>query len=84
MGLWIFHQLMGGGGLLRTPLVTRLLDVVARNRKVRSKARLKTLRKYFVQFFAKVNIEVTRVHQSSNLAKFHILFGNVPLSQKPF
>ena len=51
------------GGLLRIPpLVTRLLEVVARNRKVRSKARRKSLRKYFGQFFVNVNIEVTRRH----------------------
>ena len=70
MGLSIFNHLMGGGG--ENPLVTQLRDVVARNRKVRSKARRKSLRKYFGQFFAKVNIEVTRGHQRSNLAKFNI------------
>ena len=69
MGLWIFHHLMWGGG---NPLVTRLLDVVARNQKMRSKIRRKKLRKYSNRFFAKVNIEVTRGHKWSNLAKFHI------------
>ena len=48
MGVWIFHDLMGG--LLRNPLVTRLLEVVARNRNMRSKARRKSLRKYLVNF----------------------------------
>ena len=61
MGLWIFHDLKGGGWLLRPP-VTQLLESVSRNRKMRSKARRKSLRKYFGQFFVKVNIKVTRGH----------------------
>ena len=40
----------GGGGVLRTPLVTRLLDVVAKNRKARLKALQKLLRKCFRHF----------------------------------
>ena len=50
------------GGGVENPPVTRLLDVVARNRNVCSKAHRKSLRKYFSQFYAKVNIEVTRGH----------------------
>ena len=71
----------GGGGLRPPPLVTRLLDVVARNRKVRWTARLKALRKYFGKFFDKVNIEVTRGNQMSNMAKFHIFWKYTIISE---
>ena len=61
---------VGGGGVFEKPLLTRLLGIVARNRKVRSKARKKSLRKYFGQCFATLyNIEVTKGHQRSNLLK---------------
>ena len=49
-------------------------DVVARNEKMRSKVRYKSLRKHFGKFFAKVSIEATRGHKRSNLAKSHIFF----------
>ena len=67
LAVWIYHDMLGGGG--ETPLLTRLLGIVAKSRKVRSKARQKTLRKHFGRFFAKVNIEATKGHQRSNLAK---------------
>ena len=67
LAVWIFHDMQGG-----TPLLTRLLDIAARDREVRLKARQKSLRKYFDQFFAKVNIEVSKCHQRSNLAKIWI------------
>ena len=57
----------GGGRRLDVPShLTRLLGVVARNGKKSSKARQKTFRNYFSQFFAKVSIEVIRGHQMSN------------------
>ena len=49
---------------------------------MRSKARLKALRKYFGQFFAKVNIEVTKGQQRSNLAKNQDFFEYASLSQE--
>ena len=50
-------------GQLTVPNSTiRLLGHVARIRKLCSKARQKYLRNSFGQFFAKVNIEVTRGH----------------------
>ena len=52
-------------GASRRPHLTRLLGVLARNGKKRSKARQKSFRNYISQFFAKVNIEVTRGHQRS-------------------
>ena len=65
----------GGSLLAPPPPVARLLHVVARNRNMRWKARWKALLKHFGQFFAKVNIEVNRGHQISNLAEFHISSG---------
>ena len=38
MGLWIFHDLLGGGCLNTPPLLTRLPGNVEKNRKKRSKA----------------------------------------------
>ena len=52
----------GGGG---NPLLTRLLGVVARKKKRRPKARQKSIRNYYGQFFAQANIEVIRGHQGS-------------------
>ena len=77
--------MVGRGGRLDAPRLTRLLDFVAQNGNDRSKARQKSFRNYFGQFFfAQVNIEVTRGHQASKLAKIRYFFGNLPLSQKPF
>ena len=60
-----FRGRTGGGASIRSHL-TRLLGVVARNGKRRSKARQKSFPDYFSQVFAQVNIEVTRGHQRSN------------------
>ena len=51
---------------------------------MRLKAREKALRKYYGQFFANVNIEVSKGHQMSNLAKNQDFFGNATLAQKLF
>ena len=71
MGLWNFHHLMGRG--VSKPPLTRILDVVAKNGKMRSEVRQKSLRKY-LGVFSKVNIEVTGGQQRSNLAKIHISY----------
>ena len=54
------------------PVWSRLLGIVARNRKMHSKARHKSLQKYFSKIFAKVSIQVTEGHHRSNLAKIRI------------
>ena len=64
MGLWIFHHLMGGGGCLNTPRLSRLLRIVEQNGKRHSKAREKSFRNHFVHFLAPVKIEVTRGQNS--------------------
>ena len=65
-GLRNFRGRPGGGTSRRPPNLTRLLGIVARNGKKRSKARRKPFRNYFSQFLAQVNIEVTVGHQGSN------------------
>ena len=54
------------------PRLTRLLAIVTRNEKQRSKARQNRFETTSVIFFAQVNIEVISGHQMSNFAKFHI------------
>ena len=70
------------GVLLMTPNLPRLLDVVERNEKMRSRAREKSLRKYVITLIAKVNIVVTRGQQLSYLAETGNFFGNAPLFQQ--
>ena len=69
MAVWIFHDLMGGG-VWTPPLLSRLLIVVARSGKKRSKARRKSWRNYFGQFSPQVKNEVTRGQNRSNFRKF--------------
>ena len=66
MGLWIFHQLLGGGGCLNTPRLSRLLRIVEQNVKRRSKPREKSFRNHFSHFLAQVKIEVSRGQNSKN------------------
>ena len=51
LGLWIFHHLLGGGGCLNTPRLSRLLRIVEQNGKRRSKAREKSFRNHIGHFF---------------------------------
>ena len=63
------------GGLLTMPGAPNsapLIGVVARNGIFFSKARKKSFRNYDGQFFAQLNIEVTKGHQMSKFTKFHI------------
>ena len=68
-----FTNSRGGREASGRPPLTRLLEAVSRNEK-------KILRKLIknrwettsVIFFPRANIEVTRSHQRSNLAKYHI------------
>ena len=62
-----FHHLMGG--VLRISPSSNLAPRRRSELKMRSKARQKSLQKFFTQFFAMVNIEVTRGNQRSNLSK---------------
>ena len=66
LGLWIFHHLLGGGGGVfeHPPRLSRLLRIVERNGKQRSKAREKSFRNHFGHFLAQVKIEVTRGQNS--------------------
>ena len=43
LAVWIFHDMLGGGCLTPPPMLTQLLGFIARNGKVRSKARQKPL-----------------------------------------
>ena len=53
-------------------LLIRLLDIVARNGKMRSKACQKTLRKKLSIYLVKVNTDVSKDNKMSNIAKYHI------------
>ena len=66
LGLWIFHDLLGGGGVFEhpPPPLSRLLRIVGQNGKRRSKAREKSFRNHFGHFLAQVKIEVTRGQNS--------------------
>ena len=65
LGLWIFHDLLGGGCLnTPPPRLSRLLRIVEQNGKRRSKAREKSFRNHFGHFLAQVKIEVTRGQNS--------------------
>ena len=65
LGLWIFHDLLGGGGGVWTPpRLSRLLRIVEQNGKRRSKAREKSFRNHFGHFLAQVKNEVTRGQNS--------------------
>ena len=48
--VWIFQGVRGGGAFLRPPRLTRLLSYVATCGRRRSKARPKSLTKYFGNF----------------------------------
>ena len=61
-----FRGKRGGGVYTPPPHLTRLLGVVGRNGKKRPKTRQIKIRNCFSQFFAKVNIGVTRGHPRSN------------------
>ena len=63
LGLWIFHDLLGGG-CLNTPRLSRLLRIVEQNGKRRSKAREKSFRNHFGHFLSQVKIEVARGQNS--------------------
>ena len=63
LGLWIFHRLLGGGGVW-TPPWSRLLVAVEKKERQRSKAREKPFRNHFDHFLARVKIEVTRGQNS--------------------
>ena len=69
IGCLDFPRHAGGGAVVPPPLLTRLLGIVARNRKVCSEYRQKSSQKYFGGFFYNVNIEVIKGHQRSTLAK---------------
>ena len=60
----------GGGGGVEHPRLSRLLLVVEKNGKKRSKARQKGLRNYFSQFFAKVKIMAPRAKKWQNFRVF--------------
>ena len=62
MGLWIFHDLLGG--VWTPPRLSRLLRIVEQNGKRRSNAREKLFRNHFGHFLAQVKIEVTRGQNS--------------------
>ena len=67
LALQIFHHLLGGGGeCSNTPRLSRLLLVVEKNGKNRSKSLQKLLRNYFSQFLAKVKILDPRAKKWSN------------------
>ena len=63
-GPWIFHHLLGGGGVWTSPRLSRLLRIVEQNGERRSKAREKSFRNHFGHFLAQVKIEVTRGQNS--------------------
>ena len=85
MGLWIYHQLMGGVLSHPSPPLTWLLDVVARNRKMRSKAHQKRLPKCSGHVFAKFNIEVTRgqIYRSSIFLLKCVIISETVLGPRP-
>ena len=62
-----------GGGVFENPPANSAPRHRSEKQKMRSKVkfRQKSLRNYFSQFFVKVNIDITKGHQSSNLAKNH-------------
>ena len=64
LGLWIFHRLLGGGGVWTPPPWSRLLVAVAKNERQRSKAREKSFRNHFGHFLAQVKIGVSRGQNS--------------------
>ena len=68
MGLWIFHHLMGGVETPPSNSAPRRRSEKPKNG-FESSSEINT--KVLQHFFTKVNIEVTRGHQMSNLAKFH-------------
>ena len=53
-------------------LLIRLLDIVARNGKMDSNASQKALRNNFSIYLVKVNTDVSKGNQMSNIAKYHI------------
>ena len=86
--VWISHHLMGGGGgCTPPPPLTRFLEFVARNEKMRSKAREKSLRNYVSKFFARVNTEVDRGHQKVKFSEFpcseSVLISETILGRRP-
>ena len=64
LGLWIFHRLLGGGGVWTGAPWSRLLVAVEENEKQGSKAREKSFWNHFGHFLAQVKIEVTRGQNS--------------------
>ena len=72
------HHLMGEGVGVRSPLLSRLLDVVARNGKMTSKAHQKSLRKHFGKFLPTLILRSPKV----KFSEIPYFFGNVVFSQK--
>ena len=64
LGLWIFHRLLGGGGVWTPPPWSRLLVAVEKNERQPSKAREKSFRNHFGHFLAQVKIGVSRAQNS--------------------
>ena len=64
LGLWIFHRLLGGGGVWKPPPWSRLLVAVEKNERQRSKAREKSFRNHLDHFLAQVKIGVSRGQNS--------------------
>ena len=63
---------MGGRGILENSLLSRLLGVVAKKEEEKTPVRCsKIITKALIEFFAKLNIEVTRGHKRyfSNLGE---------------
>ena len=88
LAVWIFRDILGGGGI---PPANSAPRHRSEKQKVRSIARQKSLRKYFNQFFAKVNIEVTKGNQmpisrfpekSRFLRKCHVISETI-LGKRP-
>ena len=63
LGLWISHRLLGGA-FERPPPWSRLMVVVEKNERHRSKAREKSFRNHFGHFWAQVKIGVSRGQNS--------------------
>ena len=67
--------MVGGGGGKMTPPLTRKLGKLEGRAIQRSTALSEPVRSHFGNFFAQVNIEVSRGHQRSNFRKMMVLSG---------
>ena len=70
MGLWIFHHLMGW--VVENPPCNSAPRRHSEKPKSAFGSSSESITKVFHSIFSEVNMKVTRGHQGSNLAKFHI------------